>query len=70
MHTMFEQAPISGLAITCIFPCNTLKGFNIAIRNLNGLCTLSLTDQLFYRDFPMGRLLMLLVFQIHLHRLL
>ena len=28
--------------IDIVFPCDTLKGFNIAIRNLNGLCTLSL----------------------------
>ena len=53
--------------IDIVFPCDTLKGFYIAIRNLNGLCTLSLTDQLLYRDFPMGRLLMLLMLQIHLH---
>ncbi len=42
--------------IDIVFPCYTLKGFDVAIRNFNGLCTLSLTDQLFYRDFPMGRL--------------
>ena len=56
--------------IDIVFPCDTLKGFYIAIRNLNGLCTLSLTDQLFYRNFPMRRLLMLLMLQIHLHCLL
>ena len=35
--------------IDIVFPCDTLKRFDIAIRNLYGLCTLSLTDQLLYR---------------------
>ena len=48
----------------------TLKSLNVIIRDLYGLCTRPLTDQLFHRYFPVGRLFMLLMFQIHLHRLL
>ena len=49
---------------------HTLKSLNVIIRDLYGLRTRSLTDQLFHRYFPVGRLFMLLMLQIHLHRLL
>ena len=49
---------------------HTLKSLNVIIRDLYGLRTRSLTDQLFHRYFPVGRLFMFLMLQIHLHRLL